>query len=343
MGLIFQFTAAEVIGTALAFSALISFLMLRFGKERTVEISIQSQTVRLYKYQKASIQLVEGGRNSSWLRRRIHKVNGPAGVKAVGDLQGGEITISVQPLYAGLFEGFEFGIEVKDPLGLFYVLKYFELPLVIESLPSSLLSSVRKYVPETFSTGERPSGKRGMGHEIYSVENYTNYSTARDIMWKRVAKQSDEKILVGVREASTPETISILVAELNAPASVEAKLVWKDLVCEALARITIAALSMGSRVDVFTPSSHGEAERMEDVSDMIMSIWRPIGRQYSEVSPQLAIVPLSDVNEYFRKAGKLIVIPTDISNKLISIDHSPDIISFTGTEEIESLLESVMA
>jgi|GEM_PF-1643819 hypothetical protein len=339
LGAIFRFAAVEFLGLALTISAFISFLMLRLSKDDISPVPLEEKKIRVFKYEEATLNLHPASSGIPWTVHAVREIRAPEGVNAEAKFEDGILLVSVRALYAGRFEGFEVGLEFTDPLRLFYRLRYIVFPLVVESLPLSLLGNTRNSTTGIFSTGERPSGRRGMGHELYSVEDYSHYSLAKDIMWKRVAKQTDEKIVVGVREASTPEVIAIEIVEQDKMEQSEKRLVWADLVSEAVCRLALAAISSGSRVRMYSSRGCYEVNTERDISEAIMSIWKGERKCDNIANAQIRVVPLKNADKYINGKSKILVIPDDGDRFDI---QSPDAMIFTGVEEIEVLIERVM-
>ncbi len=207
---------------------------------------------------------------------KVIGITPPPGVEAsLGGIEAGRLRIVVKPLYAGRFKGMSIEVAVADRLELFSAVRTFEIAgMVIESLPRSLVIPVKVPHLSPLILAERPSGKRGEGQEVYSIEQSAEIDMKK-IYWRGVARSPDEVIYAKVRESGVSSTVRVGIVSMGAPG--EVRLGRTDLASEALAKIGKTLIELGVRLEVLIPRKTGvsvlRASSLSSLSECIVGFW----------------------------------------------------------------------
>jgi uncharacterized protein (DUF58 family) len=266
---------AGALTLALAAMAAISLLLLR-SRIGASGISVEPLRLRAFKRETRSAVLRVGSLGSSFARVSSVSISNPFGLGCeVGKLERGAAELAFTPYYAGSFTGIKAAVRVMDALGLFGETREVDLGLVVEALPRSLLMADTPMLLSLAVQGEVPTGGRGSGQEMYSIESYAPGSDARDVMWKRMARSGDETMLVRVREASAKAAIGMLLRLGSRTAEEQVRRV--DLASEAIAQLGKKLVSMGVTVELACSRKGGlssaEASNVTELAAAIIGVW----------------------------------------------------------------------
>jgi len=237
---------------------------------------------------------IETGSFTGALKADALSVRPPPGVDiVVKGSNEGRLELSVTPRYAGLFTGLETVYGIKDEMGLFLAEKSMRLgSFRVESIPLNLILETRvpSIAPVIFD--ENPAGIRGHGQELYTIEE-TQQAEARSVYWRGVARSSEGRMMVMVREAGLPESMTVGLVEMGRM-GVE-RLQWMDRASEALAKLGKVLLEWGIKVDVIISSKEGcktlRASSISELSQCIMKVWEA----WPRLDGRKELVRMSDV------------------------------------------------
>jgi uncharacterized protein (DUF58 family) len=266
---------AGALTLTLAVMGAISLLLLS-SKVRNSDITVEPLHLRMFKHETRSAVLRVGSLGSDFARVSSVSLATPFGLDAeVGKLERGAAELTFRPNFAGLFRGIKVVVTVTDSLGLFAQTQEVELPLVIESLPISLLQPDAPMLIAQMVQGEVPTGGRGFGQEMYSIEPYEAGSDAKDMMWKRIARSGGDTMQVRVREASARAVIGVLLMLRSKNDEEHVRRV--DLASEAIAQLGKKLVSLGVTVEV-AGTGHGEtapagASNATELAQAIVGSW----------------------------------------------------------------------
>lgn len=227
----------------------LSLIALKVALSR-LQVTVEPNRIGTFKGNPAKLLVRFRSRSPTWARISPPTVIAPFGVDCIPREADGEtVEIEVRPRYSGLFKGLKVSSELGDALGLFHRTQVVGTEeLVVESLPRSLLAPPTRIAVSPLTAGEKPAGRRGFGQELYGVEEYQAGLDARDILWRRVAAASDDRIPSRVREANVKESLRIGVSITWR--SDEERVKRLDLVSEAIGAIGSYLLASGSSVEV---------------------------------------------------------------------------------------------
>jgi uncharacterized protein (DUF58 family) len=259
---------------ALAFTMLVTALRLRVSISGLTFKPAGRATVRVQRGGTATVE-VETGSFTGALNEAL-SVRPPPGVEmGVTRSSGGRLELSVHPRYAGLFTGLETVYGIRDEMGLFLAEKSIrQESFRVESIPLNLTreTGIPSMAPVIFD--ENPAGVGGHGQEFYAIEE-AEQAEARSVYWRGVARSSEGKMMVLVREAGLPDSVTIGVAEMGR-IGVE-RLQWMDRASEAVAKLGRILLEWGIKVNILYASRDGLkpalAASIPELSQRIMQVW----------------------------------------------------------------------
>jgi hypothetical protein len=235
---------------SLVLAAVISEIILASATTGSIRIELGDPHLTCFKDGTAVEDITVKMKRQRFVRVRVSSVKGPRSVEAIPDeteSPSDQIRITFRPKYAGRFEGLYITFEFIDPLGLFRkTLQMTRDDFVIDIYPSSLLKEVRQSAPISLALGERAGRTHGSGQEFYSIDEYNSSIERKNIYWKKIASLPDERLLVKVREANIPQSLSIgLVKTIERD---QTELQWMDLACEGAANLGTNIFSLGCDV-----------------------------------------------------------------------------------------------
>ena len=230
----------------LGLSACVSLVLLKRFRVKSLKVCAAPDHVTCFKGEDRSVNVTFGSQLAGWAPIASLSLVGDGGFDATMTSSSARgLELSLKPRYAGRFEGLKFELELSDVLGLFVEKAiHLEFNLVVDSLPVSLLEAPRRPRLSPLALGERSSGSPGSGQEFYGIDEYQPFMEAKDILWKRVGRRADDKLVAKIRESNVPREVRIA---LLVP-QVEGRLGFVDLACEALGQLCGTLLEAGSIV-----------------------------------------------------------------------------------------------
>ncbi|HUK79451.1 MAG TPA: hypothetical protein VLU91_02180 [Nitrososphaerales archaeon] len=265
-----QLFAALALG--MVFTSLVSVVVFRSRGKRVAHVSAEAPKLRVFKRSEARTPLLVPGLLDRWTAVTLGAVSVAESEASVVPLGEGRADLVVKPRRAGRFERIDVTLELHDTLGLFAVRRTVPLSgLVVDSLPLSMLAPPRRVFAPPIVIGEVPAGSAGKGQEFYGIEQYTERSEGRDILWKRAAAAPERPLMARVREANIPDAVRLVVVTGELSEVVAGELV--DLECEALGMLGGALLQVGVAVDIVSPDGrHHRATDDDELADSIMEV-----------------------------------------------------------------------
>jgi hypothetical protein len=305
LALILDTNVMLALALTLAIIALISFLIVRSISTFNTKLFFETSQLSCFKGEKVTTKVSVQLKRARWIAASVRSVDPPPGVEsAYAVVDENTISVTMKSRYAGRFERFLLHLQVTDILNLFskeVAAVYADFRL--DSLPISLLSPIPRTKPMPLTLGERSLHSPGSSLELYALDEYHPFSETKNVLWKRVARMPDERLMVRIRESSIPRTIQIgfiqvpdrfkdLTSSLKneeSQAKQVAELKWKDLTCEGLGAIGNNILAIGCKMEIvhtgtgdYTSSKIypipglGLVEVVEDLSDLtsaLMNLW----------------------------------------------------------------------
>jgi hypothetical protein len=260
----------------------------------------------------------------------------------------GSTELVVTPRLAGKTEELVAIFEEADVLGLFAYRKELDLGMVVESLPTALQTPAEPPRIHPISIGENPAGVMGSGQELFAVAEYQAGMETRDIMWKRAARMSDDRIPMRVREANVKKVVKIGLA-VGWSAGDRATRV--DMIAEALAQVCKGMLLIGTTVEI-DYSTDGRVHSLPvsnlgELADALVGSWTVSANLGDPIVfggvVDLLIMGPDDPEAVSRQAhlhpGRLLVLSDPISNLRLPRGA----LAFTGEEDLGNLVTEVLA
>ena len=327
---------------ALAFASLLSLVLAMNRFPKSVSVRVASSPVRVLKGEEGRMALSIPGLRDPWATVKVEslRVSGPVKTSALS-VGSEEAEFSVRPLVAGRFAEMEAVLRLGDVLGLFHTTR--SVPLsgaTVDSLPLSLVAPVRRALVPPLAVGDSQADRAGKGQEFYGIEEYTQHSESRDIMWNRAAKYPDRPLLARVREANTPESVTIEV--IHGTISKDRRPDLVDLQCEALGTLGRALLLARIRADIVAPDGTvSEAVDDRELADAIMESSTSLGSAAKTEGEGARILLLVGDWQGEAPAG------SRVPSVLIGWEGPPVLdryaVPFSGTEDLSGLLSLVLA
>lgn len=335
------------IAAALAFSLSLAAafsLAAMYSRLRSSSVSVEPGYLRTFKGEKASVVLKLRSLGSGFARVAQLSLVPPFGVAGEVGAVKSSVELTLRPTYAGVFQDFMVSIQVADSLGVFEERQQVRLDLVLDSLPVSLLTRDMSVPLLPLVQGENPTGTRGAGQEMYSVEYYEPGSDAKDIMWKRVARSGEEALQVRTKEASVRSDVLIAV-KLEAESN-EQRVVRIDLVSEAIASVGRPLISLGVGVAIVYVhkqlTTSARASNLRELADATMSIWSGDARDSRIIEAasraDVAIVGPEGLQDPWL-AGRTVLVVGDPGRTSAS---PGSFFVFTGSEDLAPLADEVL-
>jgi hypothetical protein len=261
--------------------AIITLSALSYSSFKYSRIHVKPSLVRVFKADHFQITLSVTGQEKHFMSIGFASCRAPAGVESVTKLvDDHRIEISLTPRFAGRFKGLEIETRMKDAMNLFS--KRAQLvprDFSIDSLPRSILAPVRMFKVNSFAGGDAPTRKMGRSLDLYSLDEYRPFEDAKDMLWKRVARMPDEKLIVRLRESNIPRVVKIALLEAAERSDLE-KVSFMDLVCESLGFICVSMIGIGCLIEILTASStdsddvhSSDVTDTDSLADALMKIW----------------------------------------------------------------------
>ena len=277
----------------------------------------------------------------------FHSATGISGV--VVRTADGSTELVITPELAGRSDKLTAVFDEVDILGLFAHRKEIDLGVVVESLPLALKTPAEPLRISPIAVGENPAGVVGTGQELFAVTEYQLGLDTRDIMWKRAARMSDDRIPMRVREANVKKVVTVGLAVTWR--SDEERAARVDLIAEALAQVGKDLLLIGTTLEVEyavgTQVGSISVSNLTQMADALVGPWstQEAGGKASMFSRRvdLLIMGADDPDEVFRQAelrpGRVLVV-----SDLPSGEQLPGgAVAFTGNEDLRELAAEVLA
>jgi uncharacterized protein (DUF58 family) len=339
------------IGLALAFvlglTACVSLVLLRRFRAESIKVSPAPGHVTSFKGDGRSVGITFGSRLFGWSSVALLPLVGDDRFEARLTSSSAEaMELVLKPRYAGRFEGLKFELELSDLFGLFVIKAIpLDVKIIFDSLPASLLELPPRARLSPLSLGERSSGSPGSGQEFYGIDEYQPFMEAKNILWRRVGRRADDKLVVKVRESNIPREVRIALVIPQG----DGILGFVDLACEALGQLCGSFLEAGSIVTlvgfdgsrVVTVS----ASKPEELPSALMEASTMQGGPVD-------LGVLSDADVVVMDSASISLpraMDVAAGNALLVISERelPDLLSrrvfvFTGHEELSRLAELVM-
>jgi hypothetical protein len=243
----------DLLGISMAVMGLISIAIFEYAREGGVAVSVEGSHIRAFKGEEYEVVLVIESRATDW----VDAISPTARVETAqlvktDALEGGRTRLRFLGTRAGRSEGLKVEISLTDPLKLF---KRFEevarVDLVVDTLPLSLLAPAIPWRLTVFGFGDQSTGYPGPGQELYGLDEYHS-GDMKDIIWKRVAKSSEERLTARVREANARDAVKVAVVHFVDRGPDRAA--WMDSLCEALGHLGQQVLEMGASFAILYPA-----------------------------------------------------------------------------------------
>ncbi len=341
---------AAALGFSLTLMAAFSLLFF-WARFRRAEVSVRPKKVRVFKHERGAVSIEVGRGGSRWVTLtsvalKIH----PGLASEISHLPSGDLELGLTPSLAGRSESLEATLRATDVLGLFTKARTARLELILEALPLALRERPPQLVIPLLAFGEDPAGINGSGQEFYAVSEYQPGLDPRDIMWMRAAGRTDETIPVRVREANLRRAVSIVVQVGSS--TDEEKAVRGDLVAEALGKIGMQLLAVGSVLEILCPPpwavqsvTVSDARELADATELP---WVAVRRGPWMRSPPDRTFDLLIIGPYESTMPSLASIPR--SRQLLVLSDGPAPLHlprgaslFTGREDLTEVASSVIA
>jgi len=333
---------AAALAFALSVTAALSLIAISL-RLRSFTLTADPKYRRVFKRDTTSVVLRLTSAGSAYARVASLTLLAPYGMTGeVGTLRTGSAELSLQPRYSGVFDHILVTVQVTDALGIFEQKQVVTLDLVVDSLPLALLAPAISPALLPLVQGESPTGARGFGQELYSVEPYEPGSDSKDVMWKRVARSETEALLVKAKEASVRSRVVIAV-RLGAD-SPELRVVRRDLVTEALASIGREFIALGVVMTVVCSygkiTSSSSAASLAELADATMRIW-------AEEVYDARIEEVANGADVVMVGPEALAGPLPFDRPVLLIDERGEAprgraYVFTGAEDLTPLVEEVL-
>jgi hypothetical protein len=274
----------------------------------------------------------------------------PEGVEAGLEGSGSTYTLSVSSKFAGAFSGVKVKVGIGDPLDVFNRYEVRAVETVFEFLPTVLVQVREPMLVSAAMLGDYPAGRTGYGQEFYSAEEYTLSHSSKDIMWKRLAKSSDETPLARVGEANIPESVTAYFIEQRGAAK-RRNPSWMNLASEAVARVGVPVVLIGSTLRLVHTlgdrTTVTEARSVPELADAVMSLWKDDAhaRPHAQGPEHADIVVVGQDELASEETAALIARKPAVvlSWGQSKVAVGPGIVNFTGDEDISRLVVGVLS
>lgn len=337
------------LGAVLAFISLASLLLVLTLPGESLTFGLEGARRRVFKGHGIATEL-KVMKVPRWGIPQVALLEVPEGLLAEIEESGGKFRLSVSSKFAGAFSGLKVKMGIREPLGLYKRDEVREVKMVFEFLPSVLAPAREPMLISATMLGDFPAGRSGLGQEFYSAEAYTSSHSSKDIMWKRLAKSPGENLMARVGEANIPEKLTVsLIEQITAPKRANPS--WKNLVSEAVARVGVPVVSIGSTLRLVhvlgKRKTVAEARSLPELADLVMSLWR-------EDLPKKSTTEEPDEADIVVAGQEELTVPDTrgmVSRKPAVILSwggpaayaGPKAVSFTGTEDISRLVVGVLS
>lgn len=339
---------------SLLIAAGLSEIILASATTGSIRIDLTDPHLSCFKDGSAVEEISVRMKRQRFVRVGISSIRGPRSVETISDESrspSDRLSISFRPKYAGRFSGLTLTFEFLDPLGLFRkTLQVNREDFVIDCYPSSLLKEVRQSAPITLALGERTGRTHGSGQEFYSIDEYNSSVERKNIYWKKIASLPDERLLVKVREANIPQSLSIgLVKTVDRE---QTDLGWMDLACEGAGNLGTHIFSLGCDV-ILLFFSEGLVTKCEasDPLEFREALMQMSGAKPSDGERTSEILDVCDICVTGYKELEDNLLALEVARKPALVIEDPDsypaalgnlTVIYTGSEDIGELVNRVV-
>lgn len=263
----------DVLGISLATVALLSLVIFQLGIKGGVSVEMTDGHVKTFKGQEYTTELVVRSVGAGWTGSTPTRFEVESGQSiGIERLSEEKVRLHFLGKYAGRVEGIKVGIDLTDPLMLMSrVDEIRKTGFILDTYPLSLARVLPPRRVTIFGSGDQPTGYAGAGQELYGLEEYQSNMETKDILWKRVAKTPEERLISRLREATVRDVLRIGVMQF-AERKGDAKEVWIDSLCEALGLVGREVFEIGASVTILFDSRRGATAapiRMLDASETV--------------------------------------------------------------------------
>lgn len=352
----FDMKSMIALSFTLAIAALASFIVLASISFNATTFKISPERTRLFKGEEFPISVLISFRRARWVSMHLTSLKLPDGILAKSEeIEEGKVTLLVKSPYAGVFRGLNITIELRDTLGLFSKeFNTIESPFELESLPSSILLPAHTVRALPLSVGERSGRTRGSSLELYALEEYQPYGDTKNLLWKKIARMPDEKLVVRVREAMVPKVVRVGLVENQSRGS-SSKLRFTDLLCEGVGALCSNLFAAGSSVEIVAATSEIPTgvrsfllSGIDEMTDALIASIRLL--RDNSLDANIDIIERSDIVVTGLLELEEESLALAISKKpslLIEEEARPKVMGkqvliFTGVEEVRGLISKVI-
>ena len=345
------------LGFALAVVAVLAFVIVSSINRSNTKIVIDPTSIRGFKGDNLSTTAVLIFKRARWITVNLASVEGSVGVDVKFKAENGVANITVNSKYAGHFSGLTLQLEIRDVLNLFSKrIQTIYSDFVFDSLPSSMLVPIARSRPMPLALGDRSGRSPGSSLELYALDDYQPFTETKNILWKRVARMPDEKLIIRVRDSSIPKVITIGLVN-GATRIKEERIIWMDLVCEGIGSIVNNLIATGCSVEIIRTSIESQdpividgISNLEELSSSLMELADPpsVGKENSNL---FELIVRSDIVVSGMRELEDKILSAAVSKKptlLIGEQNAtPFMIGqqamiYTGNEDIRKLVSKIL-
>jgi hypothetical protein len=341
----------------LAVVAAITFLIVVSTTGYNASVKMNPVRVRGFKKDELTAASVSTFKRGKWIIVSLASVKAQPGVETKFELSGDVARIFMSSKYAGRFTGLTLQFEVKDVLNLFSKqVQTLYTDFILDSLPLSILIPIPHSKPMPLALGEKSGKSPGSSLELYALDDYRPFTETKNLMWKKIARMPDERLIVRVRDSSIPRIVRIGFVQSKMRYGA-AKLVWMDLACEAVGMIGNSLLAAGCSIEIIhtsqganDPISVHEVSSLDELPDAVMRIPDP-PRLDGNLQYQFEILSRSDLvvcgMSELEQEGLSLAISKKPTLAIAEEGASPIIVGqhtmiYTGVEDVRKLISKIL-
>jgi len=338
-----------VLGFSVAAAGLISVVLLKFSPSHTFSVRAEEPRLRVLKGEEAEIDLKVKS-PMGFEESEVSLAGAPEGLKLELRRKTERFcTVVASSRFSGVYRNLKVRLSFPDFLGIAERYEERELELTLEFLPRSLLLEPARVNMAPLTLGEIPANRIGLAQEFYGAERYNLSQEVKDILWKRLARFASTSPMVRVREANTPELLTVCVLERIERGGLEYYR-WMDLVCEAVARVGSAVIGIGVRLRLVRDTREwrtvAEAHDLESLADCTMAVWQGIDQKSTDYGPESASIIIAGEAELNSAEG--LGLAGSKPTVVISLgptyrQQNPNLLVFTGSEDLSGLVGLVLS
>lgn len=262
----------------LAILALIAFVITNSITQSSTKVILNPAKLRGFKKDELTTLVALVFKRARWVNVNLSSVTVGLGTETKFELSGNSAKVAMSSPFAGSFSGIKLEFVVTDILGLFSKrIQTVYADFTFDSLPLSILTSMARAKPLPLALGEKSGRSPGSSLELYSIEDYQPFSETKNVMWKKVARMTDERLVVRIRDSSIPAKIKIGFLQTRTRYR-EDKLHWMDLSCEAIGMVGNSLLASGCALEIIHGGSSDLliakhlAAGLDELADALMNL-----------------------------------------------------------------------